>query len=58
LLINNWTKSTAENNPDNIAKLAWLKLKDGMCDDITTFKNNFLIPLLNMRLKVTSRCEH
>lgn len=41
LLINNWTKSTAENNPDklnNISQLQLLKLTDPLCDNITSFK--------------------
>jgi len=44
LQINKWTKSTAENNPENLnnkASLAWLKLKDGMCDDITSFSTTY-----------------
>jgi hypothetical protein len=42
LLISNWTKSTAENNPgkwNNISQLQLLKLMDPICDNITTFKN-------------------
>jgi len=40
LVLNNWTTSTAENNPselNNKAMLAWFKLEDETFDDFTSF---------------------
>jgi len=44
LLIKNWTKSTTENNPDELNKMALLamrKLKKGKCNDFRSFKINY-----------------